>query len=343
MSAGGKRRWVVGDGDLVIPERSMTPIGLDLPPGLSFERWSEIGRNLLLMGRAVMWWIGDWLNYGERAYGEKYSQAVDATGYDVQTLMNASWVCRSVEISRRREILSFGHHAEVASLSPGDQDRWLIETERQHWPIRELRSALRTPTAPPLASALPTPRRYGTVLADPPWQYGNNTKRLNGTTGRHYPDMALADICALPVRDIAAEDAVLLLWTTWPMLRDAFAVIDAWGFEYVTGLPWVKVEEIPTRTLDGGLMGKPTYGVGFWGRGCSELLLLCRRGEVAVRTPHVLLLSENFRHSQKPGNVYELAEHMPEPRLELFARGHARAGWDVFGNQVEGSIALVAD
>jgi N6-adenosine-specific RNA methylase IME4 len=322
----------------------MTPVGLDLPPGLSFERWQALGRNLLLMQRAVMWWIGDWLNYGERAYGEKYSQAIEMTGYDYQTLRDAAWVSGSIELSRRRDNLSFSHHKEVASLTPARQNEWLAVAERDGLTQKGLRVALRTPAVPTSpGSALMAEVRYGTILADPPWQYGNNTKRLNGTTGRHYADMALADICALPVRDVAAEDAVLLLWTTWPMLRDAFAVIDAWGFEYVTGLPWVKVEQLPTRTLDGGLMGKPTYGVGFWGRGCSELLLLCRRGEVAVRTPHVLLLSENFRHSQKPGNVYELAEHMPAPRLELFARGHARAGWDVFGNQVEGSIALVAD
>jgi hypothetical protein len=73
------------------------------------------------IGRACQWWIGDWLNYGERAYGEKYAQGMAATGYELQTLTNMAWVAARVEISRRREILSWSHHAEVAALESDEQ------------------------------------------------------------------------------------------------------------------------------------------------------------------------------------------------------------------------------
>lgn len=180
--------------------------------------------------------------------------------------------------------------------------------------------------------------KYGVVLADPPWRYGNSGCR--GAAENHYPTMSLAEICALPVASIAAPDSVLLLWATWPQLQEGLAVVKAWGFEYVTGFPWVKIVGEPTRDLWGDLDIKPQYGIGFWVRGCSELLLIGRRGNVSPpKDGFVGLLSENFRHSRKPDNLYHYAERLPGPRLEMFCR-RARPGWDVFGNEVQGSLNL---
>lgn len=174
---------------------------------------------------------------------------------------------------------------------------------------------------------------YGVVIADPPWNYANAGCR--GAAENHYPTMTTAEICALPVGDLAAPDAALFLWTTWPQLQEGIDVVKAWGFEYVTGLPWVKIVGVPSVDLWGELVIKAQYGVGFWVRGCTEPLLIARRGDVSPASGDLVgLLSENLRHSRKPENVYHIAERLPGPYVELFAR-RPRAGWDSWGNQID--------
>lgn len=189
---------------------------------------------------------------------------------------------------------------------------------------------------------------YGVILADPAWRYGN--VGVNGAAEGHYREdaatgrstLSIAEICALPVRDLALPDAVLLLWTTWPLLFDAPRVVAAWGFEYVTGLPWIKIDGEPSLDLFGELRITPQYGSGWWVRGCSEPLLICRRGNPKTpRTNLVGLLSENFGHSRKPESAYDLAELLPGPYLELFAR-RPRDGWTSIGNEITGN-SLVED
>jgi hypothetical protein len=80
------------------------------------------------------------LNFGEHTYGETYAQALDATEYSYQTYANAKSVAKRVEVYRRRENLSFGHHAEVAALEPAEQDRWLDRAESEAWTRAELRA-----------------------------------------------------------------------------------------------------------------------------------------------------------------------------------------------------------
>lgn len=188
--------------------------------------------------------------------------------------------------------------------------------------------------------------RYRVIIVDPPWRYGNDG--VNGAAEGHYqPDattgratMADAEVLALPVGALAAKDAVVLEWATWPKLDVALAAGVAWGFEYVTGLPWIKIIGDPSPDLFGELHISPQYGAGWWVRGCSEPLLIWRRGDPKTpRTNMVGLLSENFGHSRKPTSVHDLAEQMPGPYLELFARTR-RPGWDVYGNEVAGSIDL---
>lgn len=174
--------------------------------------------------------------------------------------------------------------------------------------------------------------KYGVVLADPPWNYANSGCR--GAAENHYPTMTLKEICAMPISETAADDAVLLLWTTWPQLREGLEVIAAWGFEYITGFPWIKIVGEPSKDRWGELDIKPQYGVGFWVRGCSEPLLIARRGKVSPPVDGFIgLLSENLRHSRKPENIYHYAESLPGPYLELFAR-RKRLGWNSWGNQI---------
>jgi len=107
------------------------------------QEWVAHGRRLGLAGRNVGWWIGDWLRYGNAAYGERYSRAAKVTGYDTQTLMNMVYVASQVDASRRREALSWSHHAEVAALSEDDQQRWLARAQDGRLSVRDLREEIR--------------------------------------------------------------------------------------------------------------------------------------------------------------------------------------------------------
>jgi hypothetical protein len=110
---------------------------------LTVADWVRLGRGLGALGRASGWWIGDWLRYGNARYGERYGAAARITGYDVQSLMNMAYVAGRFEVSRRRESLSFSHHAEVASLPAEEQDRWLDRASSASLSVRSLRSELR--------------------------------------------------------------------------------------------------------------------------------------------------------------------------------------------------------
>lgn len=177
------------------------------------------------------------------------------------------------------------------------------------------------------------------MLADPPWRYNNSG--INGACEEQYPVMTVEEICALPVQSITEDDSVLLLWCTWPQLENGLRVMAAWGFQYVTGFPWVKITEVSVN-LWGLIEIRVPYGIGFWARGCTEIVMIGRRGNPEPPPSSFIgLLSPNLFHSRKPDDVYHFAESMPGPYLELFAR-RAREGWDAFGNQVENSISLGA-
>ena len=179
-------------------------------------------------------------------------------------------------------------------------------------------------------------KQYGVIVADCPWKYGNTGCR--GAAENHYATMSVSDLAALPISLMASENAVLFQWATWPMLIEALDVMRAWGFTYVTGLPWIKIQGDPSRNLWGELCITPQYGVGFWVRGCSEPLLIGRRGDVSPMTSDLIgLLSDNLHHSRKPENVYHIAERLPCPYLELFAR-RGRTGWDVWGHEAPSGL-----
>jgi N6-adenosine-specific RNA methylase IME4 len=181
-----------------------------------------------------------------------------------------------------------------------------------------------TAVAPPtqgtrdLASLLAAGCRFGTVYADPPWRYRNT--RARGAAERHYPTMAVQEIAALPVRELAARDAHLWLWATNAFLFEAPKVFEAWGFEYKSVFVWCK----------------PQMGLGNYWRVSHELLLLGVRGGCPVRRRNLRSWGIFARgpHSQKPEPVRRMVERAsPGPRLELFARKVA-PGWVAWGNEV---------
>jgi N6-adenosine-specific RNA methylase IME4 len=178
-------------------------------------------------------------------------------------------------------------------------------------------------------------QRFGTILADPPWQFQNRTgkvapehKRLN-----RYGTMTLEEICALPVQDIAAEPSHLYLWVPNALLPQGLKVMEAWDFRYISNIVWHKVRK------DGGSDGR---GVGFYFRNVTELLLFGVRGKNARtldpgRSQVNMIQSRKREHSRKPDEQYKIIESCSRgPRLEMFSRGK-RDGWTVWGNQADDS------
>lgn len=125
------------------PRVAVTPVAWRAKLDLGLEEWLESGRKLGLLGRNVPWWIGDWLCYGNHAYGERYVRAARVTGYDIQTLMNMVYVASHFAPARRRGNLSWSHHAEVVALDPADQDIWLDRVEAERLSVRCLRQEIR--------------------------------------------------------------------------------------------------------------------------------------------------------------------------------------------------------
>lgn len=294
--------------------RGASGTALELPANLSFEDWEGTGRVLARIEKACMWWIGDWWRYGDHAYGERAAQVLDSDTFAFQTWANAGWVAGSVETSRRREGLKFGHHAEVAADEPADQDYWLDQAEEHEWTVRELRRA-RRPQPPP-----PPVGTFSILYADPPWEYDFSLTDSRQVENQ-YPTLSVEEIENLKLPEIA-PDAVLFLWATAPKLLEALAVLDSWGFTYKTNAVWDKMK----------------LGMGYWFRGRHELLLVGTRGKFSPpqeeeRVPSVLN-GDRANHSQKPIEVAEWIESWwPElPKVELFARKQ-REGWTSWGNE----------
>ena len=174
--------------------------------------------------------------------------------------------------------------------------------------------------------------KYGLIMADPPWSYENwSAKGEHKNASAQYDCMSLQDIKDMNVGHHAAPNCVLWLWATNPLLRQAFEVIDAWGFKYVTGGHWVK------RTKH----EKLAFGTGYALRCAGEPFLIASNGspETAKNVRSVIegeeVLQAGIReHSRKPEESYSEAMRLAKgPYLDFFSR-QERDGWDSFGNEV---------
>jgi hypothetical protein len=132
-------------GPAPVPARRImvTGVGLRFPERVDFGTWEQVGQKLARIANCSAWCLGDWLVYGSYKYSERYRQVLAAVELDYQTLRNYAWVARRFELARRRERLSFQHHAEVASAPVEDQDRWLSLAESGRWSRNELRRQVR--------------------------------------------------------------------------------------------------------------------------------------------------------------------------------------------------------
>ncbi|MFE7274766.1 LmbU family transcriptional regulator [Streptomyces sp. NPDC057623] len=120
-----------------------TRVGLRFPQSLSYDEWERAGYKVARIASSSAWFIGDWVAFGAVRYESRYRDAIDAVGLDYQTIRNYAWVARKFELTRRRENLSFQHHAEVASLPLQEQDHWLARAEECNWSRNQLRRHIR--------------------------------------------------------------------------------------------------------------------------------------------------------------------------------------------------------
>ena len=169
-------------------------------------------------------------------------------------------------------------------------------------------------------------RRYGTIIADPPWPERGGGRIVRGAQ-RHYDLMTVARIMATPVEyRWAADDCHLYLWVTNNFLMAGLSTLHWWGFRYVTTLTW----------------NKNGIGLGQYFRGNTEHVLFGVRGNPGYRQlpngkraqGRTGFYAEKGEHSEKPMQIHEWAEIVsPGPRIELFARSR-RPGWHAWGNEV---------
>jgi N6-adenosine-specific RNA methylase IME4 len=171
------------------------------------------------------------------------------------------------------------------------------------------------------------PKRFRTILADPPWDI--QQKGARGAQ-RHYPLMSLERIKAMPVGELAADNAHLWLWVTNATLRQGYDVAEAWGFTVRSPLTWIMFK----------------LGLGAYLRNATEHILFATRGKAPVnfRSQPTWINAPVQDHSHKPEEQYAIIERISAgPYLELFARRRPSSNrdWSVWGNEIRSDITLV--
>ncbi len=165
--------------------------------------------------------------------------------------------------------------------------------------------------------------KYRVLYADPPWKYGDELIETYGPAVLHYPPMALAELCALPIQALADNNAVLFLWATSPMLPEALKVVDAWGFKYKASFIWDKIK----------------HNMGHYNSVRHEFLLICIKGSCLPDSKELIdsvQVIERKEHSEKPEEFRHIIDtlYTVGKRIELFARKKVE-NWDSWGNEVE--------
>ena len=165
--------------------------------------------------------------------------------------------------------------------------------------------------------------KYACIIADPPW---NVQQRGNYGAVNHYDLMTLDQIKAMDVGSLAADDSFCWLWCTAGTLRDAYGVLESWGFRPVSIYCWFKTN----------------LGLGNYLRNCCEFIVIGARGKAKFRfhsQPNFAYLPVQD-HSHKPEEIFATVERCCEgPYLELFAR-RRMPGWDVWGNEIDSDVVI---
>jgi len=288
---------------------------------VSKDEWMDVFKALKQVEGCVQFWIGDCLAYRQQKWG-MYDDIAEETGYDKTTLRHIKDTTENIENVRRRTELTFSHHIEVAFLSPEKQELFLNKAVEENLSVRELREKIRRADIEEKSSELPT-GKYRILYADPPWKYNNSMPSNFIEQANHYQLMTVDEIAGMKIKDLAEDNAVLFIWVTSPILKEAFSVIQSWGFEYKTSFVWDKIK----------------HNMGHYNSVRHELLLVCTKGSC---TPDNLKLFDSVQsiekstiHSEKPKEFYDIIETLYKGnKIELFARSK-REGWASWGNESE--------
>ncbi len=175
-----------------------------------------------------------------------------------------------------------------------------------------------------------TDKKYNIIYADPAWSYGTTKQVIPSRAKKQaYVPMRMVDIFDMDISKICADNCVLFLWATFPLLPEALFLIKQWGFEYKTNaFTWVKKNKKEDSYF---------WGMGSWTRSNAEICLMATKGnpKKASSSVHSIIDSKIEEHSKKPAvvrdKIVELCGDLP--RIELFARQYAD-GWDCWGNEV---------
>jgi N6-adenosine-specific RNA methylase IME4 len=189
-------------------------------------------------------------------------------------------------------------------------------------PQEAMRQVLAESYDGPQLTEMPQGKKYRVIYADPPWDYGNTQPDYHPEQRDHYKTMSLDEICDMPIVDLTTDDAVLFLWATSPILREAFDVINAWGFEYKASFVWDKVK----------------HNMGHYNSVRHEFLLICVRGSCQPDVRKLfdsVVTEERTEHSKKPDTFRKMIEELYTHgnKIELFARQEFD-GWDYYGNEI---------
>ena len=188
-------------------------------------------------------------------------------------------------------------------------------------------------------------KKYNIIYADPPWKFKVwSGKGLGRSADKHYMTQNIGCLKSLNVPGICEKNTVLFMWATFPCLREAFELAEAWGFTYKTvAFTWIK----KIKNND-----KLFVGMGYYTRANAEIVLLFTKGSPlkrVCRNVEQVLISKRGSHSKKPTEIRERIVRLfgDLPRVELFAREREGLfsndefkGWDLFGNEVKNSIEL---
>jgi N6-adenosine-specific RNA methylase IME4 len=217
---------------------------------------------------------------------------------------------------------------QIASVSEDKFNEVIAETKQAGKEITSntiLKVAKAEKNAAKPAPAIPD-GKYRIIYADPPWKYTSgdqhSREEQETTLGTHYGSMTISELCALPIKNMAQDNAVLFMWTTSPLLEECFDVINAWGFKYKASIVW----------------DKDAHNVGHYVSVRHEFLLICTRGSCTPDSGKLLpsvVKEKRGEHSVKPEIFRQMINSMytEGKRIELFARRPAD-GWDVWGNDV---------
>ena len=167
----------------------------------------------------------------------------------------------------------------------------------------------------------PLPRGiFNVIYADPAWEYSNSGFEMSAE--KKYPTMSIEKLKELEVINLGAENSIMFMWATNPLLKDAIGVMESWGFEYKTNFVWIKKK----------------HTAGFYVFGQHELLLIGVKGSMLPTgdKPKSIIQGDNSIHSKKPEIVYSIIESMfPNMKyVELFAR-NKRKNWESWGNETK--------